>query len=422
MALVIIKTDGPLSRIVLVAAMLACLGVMWFFGKWSFANAVSARADLPEIADLMIGLAPSDPQTHFAAAVLRERTFDPNDAAISLAEYERSAALTPNNYLPWLALGKARERAGDQSGAETAFKRALLLAPNYADVKWAYGNWLIRSGHTDDGFGLIREAVAGKPDLLLPATSIAMQLYDSDAERVRATLGDTPDINAALAGYFLSQSYLDGAALAWDRIGAAVSDEKYRSLGGNLAAQLAAGGRFRLAGKTMSAIAGDAGNFVGIGRLSNGDFEALVKLRDAKLFEWQIGAGADPQAGLSEGQPHGGRYSLLLIFNTMQAADMRQIAQTAAVEPGASYAVEGYFRSELKGGVALEIADASDGKPLARSTPFGPQAEWGRFRVEFQVPTTTDGVIVRFVRDGCVSAVCPVSGKLWIDDIAMTVR
>lgn len=422
MALVIIKTDGPVSRVVLTVAVIGCLGAMWFFGKWSFANAVSAGADLPEIADLMIGLAPSDPQTHFAAAVLRERTFDPDDAAVSLAEYEASAALTPNNYLPWLAIGKARERAGDTLGAESAFKRALLLAPNYADVKWAYGNWLIRSGRTGDGFALIREAVAGKPDLLPPATSLAMQLFDGDAGRVRASIGDSPDISAALAGYFLGQKDLDGAAREWERMGPAVSDEKYRQLGENLAAQLAAGGRFRLAGKTMSAIAGAAGNFVGVGQLSNGDFEAPVKLRDARLFEWQIGAGADPQAGVSEGQPHSGRFSLLLIFNTMQAADMRQIAQTVAAEPGAAYAVEGYFRSELKGAVALEVADANDGKSLVRSAPFGPQAEWTRFRVEFQVPTTADGVIVRLVRDGCVSSVCPVSGKLWIDDISMTVK
>lgn len=422
MALVIIKTDGKLSRVVLAAAAFGCLCIIWFFGKWSFANAVSARADLPEIADLMIGLAPSDPQTHFAAAVLRERTFDPNDAVVSLTEYEASAALTPNNYLPWLALGKARERAGDAAGAEAAFKRALVLAPNYADVKWAYGNWLIRSGRTDDGFVMIREAVAGKPDLLPPAASMAMQLMDGDTDRVRATLGDSPEVNAALASYFLGQKRLDDATAAWERMGAAVRDDKFRPLGETLAAQLVAASRFRLAGKTMSAIAVDAPSFSGIGRLSNGDFEAPVKLRDAKLFEWQIGAGPDPQAGISEGQPHGGRYSLMLIFNTMQAADMRQIAQTAAVEPGVSYAVEGYFRSELKGGVALEVADASDGKPLVRSAAFGPQTEWARFRVEFQVPPTTDGVVVRFVRDGCVSSVCPISGKLWIDDLSMSAR
>ncbi|MBX7054549.1 MAG: hypothetical protein K1X36_06300 [Pyrinomonadaceae bacterium] len=422
MALVIINTDGPLRRAVLAAAVMACLCMIWFFGKWSFANAVSARADLPEIAELMIGLAPSDPQTHFAAAVLRERTFDPNDAAVSLAEYEASAALTPNNYLSWLALGRARERAGDAVGAEAALKRAMILAPNYADVKWAYGNWLIRSGRTDDGFVMIREAVAGKPDLLLPAASMAMQLMDGDIDRVRATLGDSTEVNAALAGYFLSKKSLDEAFDAWERMGAAVRDEKYRPLGENMTAQLAAGSRFRLAGKTMSAIAGDGESFAGIGRLSNGDFEAPVKLRDAKLFEWQIGAGPDPQAGISEGQPHGGRYSLMLIFNTMQAADMRSITQTAAVEPGVSYTVEGYFRSELKGGVALEVADASDGKPLVRSAAFGPQSEWARFRIEFQVPLTTDGIVVRFVRDGCVSSVCPISGKLWIDDISMSAR
>ena len=422
MALVIIKTDSPLSRIILGAAVLACLCLIWFFGKWSFANAVSVRADLPEIAELMIALAPSDPQTHFAAAVLRERTFDPSDAEISLAEYDASTALTPNNYLSWLALGKALERAGDANAAELAFKRSLELAPNYADVQWAYGNWLIRSGRSTEGFAMIRLAVGGKPELLPAATSMVMQLLDGDSEQVRTILGNTPDVNAALTGYFIGQKRLDEAVSAWERMGFAAVDIKYRALSDSLVAQLAAGYRFRLAGKTMSSIAADANTFPGVGRITNGDFESQIKLRDAKLFEWQIGAGTDPQIGLSEGQPHGGRYCLLLIFNTMQAAEMRPITQTVAVEPSSLYAVEGFYRSELKGSVALEIADASTGKSLGRSIPFGPQAEWSKFRVEFQAPGSIDGVIIRLVRDGCISSVCPISGKLWIDDISMSAR
>ena len=104
--------------------------------------------------------AANDPKAHLLAGVFYEKTFDVSDLDRSLAEYERAAALDPADYNLWLAVAEARDRIGDADGAGTAFSKALELAPNYADVQWAYGNFLLRQGRGDEAFPLDR-AVGG---------------------------------------------------------------------------------------------------------------------------------------------------------------------------------------------------------------------------------------------------------------------
>ncbi|MCA1638303.1 MAG: tetratricopeptide repeat protein, partial [Acidobacteria bacterium] len=107
-----IKLQTFASRIFLIFAGFACLILFFFFAKWCFANALAEKADTKEIAEMMVDLAPSDPQTHHSLAVLSEKTFLPEDLPKALAEYERATVLSPDDYRFWYALGKARERNG----------------------------------------------------------------------------------------------------------------------------------------------------------------------------------------------------------------------------------------------------------------------------------------------------------------------
>ena len=380
----------------LIAGAFLCLAAAFFFAKWSFANAVSMRVDSKEVADLAIQLAPDDPQTHYAAALVYDKTFDAADLTRSLDEYELLTALSPNNYLLWLDLGKARERNGDLAGAENALRKALELAPNYAVVQWAYGNTLLRAGRLDEGFSQIRIAAAAKPEFMNAAVVTAMMLLDGDAAKARDVLGSTPAVKAALATFQMHGGHHDEAAAAWDAIPSNVKRTEFREAGEALSAQLAAARKFRLA----SRVAGEVwdGDGPTVGRIFNGGFETAIKLKDARLFDWQIGIGEEPQIGLSEEQKHGGGYSLFMKFNTMQAAEFRQFAQTVAVEPGKPYSLEGFYRAELKGAVVWEIVDTNDGKSLARSASILSSADWTGFRVDFNVPANSDGVIIRLVR------------------------
>src|SRR5262245_36770735 len=128
------KVDSISRRIVFFAILLVIAVLHWYVAKWAFANMVSLRADRTEIADIAVGLAPDDPQTHYAAAVLYDKTFLPQDQARSLSEYEMAVSRAPENYLLWLEYGKALARGGDAEKAEAALRRAEKLAPNYSVV------------------------------------------------------------------------------------------------------------------------------------------------------------------------------------------------------------------------------------------------------------------------------------------------
>ena len=143
----------------MIAAAVTVAFATYSASKWNLANAISTRTDEKEFVDFAVDLAPDDPQTRYAAGVLYQKTLEPDDAARSLAEFEAAAALSPNNYLPWLELRAAFSGAGDSEASLRAIRRAVDLAPNYADVRWAYGNALIRAGEVEVGFENIRRAI-----------------------------------------------------------------------------------------------------------------------------------------------------------------------------------------------------------------------------------------------------------------------
>jgi tetratricopeptide (TPR) repeat protein len=426
LSLKLITIDRNFARAFLVAAALAAAAIGWYFVKWNFANAVSSRLDSQRAESKAVSLwltwlAPDDPQTHFAAAVTLEKTFDPGDLDRSLAEYEMAAALSPNNYLMWLSLGRSRSLNGDIEGSASAFRRALELAPNYASVQWADGNSMIRQGQIGEGLSLMANAAALDPTYSLPAATTALQIFEGDVGRSRSALGDGDAINASLAVALAAVSRFDDAFQAWTKIAAALRTSTYQKLGESLAAQMMAAGRFRLAALIWGDLWADVAEKPAVGAMSNGGFESGVKLAGASRFEWSIAEGSEPQIGLSDTQKHSGNYGLLVRFNTVQNSGFRPIAQTVAVDPGTQYELELYYLSDVRGAAALkwEIADAATTVVIASTPPLTSAAEWASVRVRFAAPATVDGVIVRFNRDGCGGPACPMSGRIVFDDLVL---
>jgi len=401
----------------LVAIAIATLAAAWFFIKWNFANAVASRIDTaqPEaasVADWLVGLAPSDPQTHFAAARAFEKTFNPGDLTKSLTEYESAAALSPNHYVMWLSLGKARSLNGDAESASTAYARALQLAPNYAAVEWAYGNALIRQGETEQGFAMIARAAAANADYGRTTALTALEMYEGDLTRVRQVLGESDSTNASLAAVLAKQGRFDESFDAWAKL--AAKNTTHGTLGASLADQMAAAKKFQFAARISADILNVEGEKPVAGQISNGGFEGGVKLRNAGMFEWQIASGAQPQIGLAESGSHGGRYSLLLMFSSFETAAFRSISQTVPVAAGAAYEFEVFYKSDLKTAAILkwEIADAANSASLAATAAMTPAADWSSLKVKFTMPAGSDGVLIRLAADGSRIPPYTLNGKI----------
>ena len=416
-----VKTSA--GRIFLMVAGLLCVIAALFAFKWCFGNALATQAEEKHIAELGAYFAPGDPQTHFTLAVLNEKTFLPEDFQKAVQEYEKAAALSPNDFRMWFHLGKARERNGDSAGAENALRKSLELAPNYSEVQWTLGNLLLRQGKSSEAFNLIRQAADGNERFVDPAVSTAWQIFDGDISQVKQNIGNSPKINAALASFLLKQERFDESFNAWNSLPSEERKTVFRQRGEDIYNQLISAGKYRKALKIWAEIADDKNRKYEIGKMTDGGFEINEKQEKTSIFDWQIAGGAQPLIGVDTENVHGGSLSQRIIFNSPGGADFRQILQTVVVEAGKKYEFSMFYKSDLKTSPTLkwEIVNASDGRVLTATEPIAAKSDWTNLKAEF-IAANTEAVIIRLARASCNSAVCPISGSVWFDDFVLSAK
>lgn len=416
-----IKLNTTALRLIVPVLAVICAVSGYVFAKWFFANTISSGAIYKEIAVLSVEMAPGDPQTHFSSAVLHEKTFLPDDLPISLAEYEKSVALSPYDYRLWYELGKARERNGDIPGAEAALRKSLELAPNYAQVQWTLGNFLLRQGKSDEAFIEIRKAAQGDKKFANPAITSAWQLFEGDAAQIKKYVGDSINLKAALATVLAKEKRFDEVLEVWESLPLEVRKTEFKANGDEIYQKMIEAKKYRSALQIFSQIAESEEKKFAIGKITNGGFEA-DNPKTPSVFEWQIAEGVEPQIGVDNTQKHGGDISLKLIFNTPEGKAFRAITQSIAVESNKKYVFETFYKAELKTGTTVkwEIVDATTGNVLATTEPIADIADWTSLKTEFVVPDGAEAVTIRLARVACTATLCPISGKLWFDDFSLT--
>ncbi len=418
-----IKIDTIAKRAVLAAAALICLLGIVFFARWCVGNLIALNTIFAETAERAVSLAPDDPQTHYTIAVLNERVFSEENVRKSIAEYERATALAPNDFRTWLALGKAREHGDDAAGAEKALRKALELAPNYSEVQWILGNVLLRRGKTDEAFAELRRAAEGSADFAEPTVSTAWQMFDGDPDKINRYLGDSRVVKSALIGYMTRVKRLDEALRIWNTLSADEKRTTFREKTDALLTQLTITKKYREALQIIVQLNDSASENFAVGKIYNGGFENDVKTSSANFFDWQIQEGAQPQIGVDATQKHGGEHSLTTVFSSATGRESRGFSQTVAVEPGGKYIFQMFYKSELKTTATIrwEIADPVDGKILAQTAPVAVSAsDWTNLKIEFVVPANSEAVIVRLARETCKTTLCPISGRVWFDDLTLS--
>lgn len=413
------RINSIVQQSAVIIAALVCVVAVYFTASWCFGSTVAQQAQTKEAAEIAIGLAPSDSQGYQRLAALYEKTFINEDLPKAMEAYEKAAALSPYDYRLWLALGRSRERNGDPKGAEKALRRAVELAPNYAEVHWTLGNQLLRQGNDEEAFIEIRQAVEQDKNYAAQAVFTAWQIFDGDVSQISPKIGDSIPIKAGLAPFLAKQGRFDEALAFWNSIPENEMSSTYKAFGDEIFAKLIEKKEFRKAFGIYTQINKSENERFLAGTVFNGDFEREVKTANAGAFDWQITAGQQPQIGLDSNQKHGGGKSLVLIFNSQSGQEFRPVSQIVIVESGKSYKFEAFYRSELKTASTLqwEIADANDGKVLATTQAAAASADWSPLSAEFSAQPATQAVIIRLARAECKQGLCPISGKIWFDDI-----
>lgn len=408
---------SPVGRIAASIGLVVLLAISYFCAKWGFANTLAHTAPTIDLTKYARDLSPNDGQTHLSYARDLEQSFDMEAFAASLKEYEAAAALSPNNFNFWIYLGQARERDGDRKGAENAFRRALTLAPNYARTNWALGNNLVRQGTNDEGFSLIRKAVASDATYAGPAISAALLVFDGNIDRSVEAVGAGPTTFAEASKYLVAQKNFNEAAEVWKRIPVADARGSLREVGTQVMNKLIEGKQFRLATLVAASIAEDDARSPKIGEVSNGGFE--LGADDKGYFDWKIGAGAYPQIALTDSRVKEGKYCIFMQFGAGGDQAFRPISKTIAVEPGGKYRLTLSYRNGLNTRAVIKwgVSDV-DGKLIVATEPLVHGSEWADASAVFTVPADQDAIVIKTIRENCAAA-CTISGNIFFDDVRL---
>ncbi len=415
-------------RAIILVISLVFISATYFAVKWSFGHTIALQAtalpleeDAKEVAALSIEMAPNDAESHFVLATLNEKSFLPEDLIKALAGYEKAVSVSPNDYRLWLFLGKGREQSGDPEGAEKALRKALELAPNYSEVHWILGNNLLRQGKMEEAFLEIRKAAETNPDYANPAVVTAWQIFAGDISQIAQKIGDSVPIKAGLAPFLAKQKRFDDALIFWNSIPDKEKSTEYKKNGEELLNVLLEAKSYRHALIVQTQIALPETERFTAGNIFNGDFEKNVESANARIFNWRISDGTQPQISLDGSQKHSGERSLIILFNSSTGKESRDVQQTIVVESGKTYKFEAFYRADLKAlsTVKWEIVDANDGTVLASTEALPVSANWSPLTAEFTTSATTQAVTLRLAKVPCKLSICPISGKVWFDDLSL---
>lgn len=432
----LVEMRAPLLRVLLVVPVVLALVGAWYATRWYVGNFVAEYA--PQIADenvteeslsaaqlqaaeTAMRLAPDDPWTHWVVAGLKKNSLDPRAMEDAVRQFEEAVRLSPNDYRFWLSLGRAREQAGDSAGGEKALRRAVELAPAYADPRWHLGNLLLRAGRGEEAFTELTRAAEADPKLRPQIFNAAWVVFGEDVDAINRAAGGSAAARAELAVYVAGRGRFDDALRLWASLTPAEKKEQHAS-GEAVVNALISAKRHRSALEVSRDLGGaDALKFK-VGEISNPGFEEGVEATAASTFEWKLRSVPQAVIGFDPRVKHDGTRSLRVAFKSPSNIAFANISQTVVVEPGQAYRLEFYVRSDdLKsGGTPLvEVLDGADGKTVLGATTAleNGTRDWEPQTVDFKVPPASEAILIRVRRENCGDdAVCPIFGLVWYDD------
>lgn len=397
------------------ALIIVFLFLTWFAGRAGIASlltAYAAKANNIAAADAAVRLNAGNSDSHYVRATLLEST---DDLSRAVGEYYQAAVERPDDYVLWLSLARARELNGDTQGAIEAARRAVPLAPQYAQPHYQLGNILLRAGQRDEAFKELRLASLSNPELMQGIIDLAWRTSGGNAKYVEQAMAPATDgAYLALGNYFRQRKEIDAAIAMFTKAGN-LAEQDRRSY----VAELISEKRYQQA-SILWAFGRPTG--VASGVMMDPGFEQESDLKDPG-FGWRSGEGNQTlRLSLDAVNRKEGHSSLKVEFAGVSDPSLPVISQLVLIEPATNYQLRFAMRSEdvVSGGWPLVVViDADSNKPVAESEPF-PKATngWRDYVLNFKSNPSTTAVRIALQRQPCGSP-CPIFGRLWLDSFAL---
>ena len=409
------------TGVIILAIFVAYLGARWQLGDMLARVTQPADPNAAIVADAALALAPSDPYASSLRAEVGNDTRS-EDARTPLEIAEQTVRLSPFDYRWRTAFARAFADEGRIDEAAEQFGRAVDLASTYAEVRWYYGNFLLRQGKRDDAVAQFKIAAADNPEYRRQILALLWDYTTHDPAMLESVAGGGVDNISELTFFLASHGRGSDAVRNWNRL----SDEQKASRT-EVARTIAQG----LIDQHSYAAALEFSRQLGADSnarpetVTNGSFESSIDTGPDSHFNWRVSR-SDPKVeiALDDKVRRDGARSLRITFKGSARPNLFNAVQTVAVVPGAKYRLTFWLRTEnLKAaaGPFIDVSTGDESNSLGRSQAFtNGTNDWRQVSIDIAIPTNADGIEIRTVRQPCNGDDCPISGVVWYDDFVLS--
>lgn len=423
--LIAINSRNTGARAFLVLAAIIAVLFGWIAVRRQFGNMIAELTvpndpTAPTMAEIARGMAPSDPLTMWLRATLEKNVFAPDKTDTVVRMFQDTVRLAPRDFRWWIELGRAYEQAEKPELAEAAFKQAIEIAPMYTFPRWQIGNYYLRQGREEAAFAELKRATESNQTYREQVFSLAWEYYNKDTAKLEQIAADRPEVYAGLALFYGQKGLASDSLRIWNKL----TDEQkqdYPQIFRVLAQGLYDRRYFPQALEFTRQLGMDQDSKPET--VTNAGFERPYGTSGETRFGWIV-TRSDSKLDISSdsGVRHEGARSLRVALKNYVRPELNNIYQTVVVEPGRSYKLRFWVRTEnLKsaGMPQLQIINANDDKLITLSAPLqAGTTDWQQVVVDFTAPLNCNGVFIRTGRSYCGDN-CPLIGTFWLDEFEL---
>ncbi len=419
------------ARLAVVALVaLVAVGAAWRVSRQLRGLLVVRAGETVASLERAIRLDPTAPHHHYRLGLHLRDLPAHLDLEAARTHLERAVELNPHQWRYRLELARLYELAGEPEAAAAAFQATLALNPSGVRYRWHVANFHVRQGDLDAALPHFKIALDADPERDRAVLALLAKL-GAGTEELRAIW---PEGRAARLSLLVRLCAASGAASPVPDP-AFLAEEWWRLLEAPEPPTVREGA-FYVRWLLDRGSAGEARRaWIGLQRrngVEEPDFEAGAQRVWNGGFErppagtpldWELPSGPGFRLLLLEGGAVEGRTALRIDFDGSRNLNFSGVRQQLVVEPGRRYALS--FAARAAGldsdqGVVLEVADAAGGATLLATEPFLGTLPWTRYREVFEVPAGADRLWLRLYRRRSDSLRPEISGRFWLDEVAVT--